>query len=147
LFKTINSIRLYGVVTLCIIPGDPIRPDPTQISSYSGKFRRNPGRIPTDRNPTKNLSDPMEIIQIRPPTNLLGCSHDFECKNPLYHPITLPKSGLTMCRQCVRIIHGETKCSYDHALIGTIYTSIDELPTNYPLLMIFYDQSEVNIKH
>ena len=33
--------------------------------SCSVEFRRNPGRNPTKRNPTKTLSDPIEIISIR----------------------------------------------------------------------------------
>jgi len=75
------------------------------------------------------------------------CSHDFEYKNPLYHPITLPKSGLTMCRQCVGIIRDETKCPHDHGLVEINYTTIDQLPINYPLLFILYDQSELPGNH
>jgi len=71
------------------------------------------------------------------------CSHDFEFKNPLYHPITLPKSGLTMCRKCVGIICDETKCPHHHGLVAINYTTIDQLPINYPLLFIVYDQSEL----
>jgi len=74
------------------------------------------------------------------------CSHDFEYENPLYHPITLPKSGLTMCRQCVGIIHDETKCPHNHGSVGINYT-IDQLPINYPLLFILYDQSELPGDH
>ncbi len=56
------------------------------------------------------------------------CSHDFEYENSLYHPITLPVCGHTMCRQCIDIICND-----------------DQLPINYPLLMILYDPSKVNI--
>ncbi|CAF1357659.1 unnamed protein product [Rotaria sp. Silwood1] len=42
------------------------------------------------------------------------CSHDFEYENSLYHPITLPIYGHTMCRQCFDIIRNQTKCPQDH---------------------------------
>jgi len=54
------------------------------------------------------------------------CSHDFEYENPLYRPITSPVCGDTMCRKCID-------------------TPTDQLPTNYPLLIILYDPSKVNI--
>jgi hypothetical protein len=120
------------------------------------------------------------------------CSHGFKYENPLNHPITLPKSGLTMCRHCIGIIHDETKCPHDHLSVAMNYTSIDQLPrsivpttgsrrifrercgkvtgscfqlpsifrrilvvsrrtsftwipTNYLLLVILYDRSQVNI--
>jgi hypothetical protein len=57
------------------------------------------------------------------------CSHDFEYENRLYRPITLPVCGHTMCRQCIDII-----CNHKQ-----------KLPINYPLLMILYDPSKVNI--
>jgi len=75
------------------------------------------------------------------------CSHDFECLNPLYYPITLPKSGLTMCRQCIGIIREETKCPNNHGSVGTNYIPIDELPTNYSLLCFLDDKSELPKDH
>ena len=74
------------------------------------------------------------------------CKHDFKFKDGLRHPITLPKSGFTMCRKCINIIHDETKCPFVHVSVGMNYTSIDQLPINYPLLLVRYEQSEVNIK-
>jgi hypothetical protein len=50
-----------------------------------------------------------------------------------------------MCRQCIVIIHDETKCPHDHLSVGINYTSIDQLPANYPLLHILYDRSQVDI--
>jgi hypothetical protein len=54
---------------------------------------------------------------------------------------------MCMCRQCIGRIGDETKCPHNHGSVGINYTPIDELPTNYPLLLILYDQSEVNIKY
>jgi hypothetical protein len=54
---------------------DGIRPDPTRISSGSAEFRWNPDRIPIERNPTKTVSDPIEIFRsdrIRSPLYNLG---------------------------------------------------------------------------
>jgi hypothetical protein len=73
------------------------------------------------------------------------CSHDFEYENRLYHPITLPICGHTMCGQCINIICNETKCPQDQVSFGINHTPIDQLPTNYPLLLILYDRSKVNI--
>jgi hypothetical protein len=36
--------------------------DPTRILSDSDEFRRNPGRIPTERNPTTTVSDPIGFL-------------------------------------------------------------------------------------
>ncbi|CAF1049304.1 unnamed protein product [Rotaria sp. Silwood1] len=70
------------------------------------------------------------------------CSHDFEYENPLYHPITLPMCGHTMCKYCI-IICNETKCPQDQISFEINHTPIDQLPINYPLLMIFYDSSKL----
>ncbi|CAF0795857.1 unnamed protein product [Rotaria sordida] len=71
------------------------------------------------------------------------CSHDFEYENPLYHPITLPTCHHTMCRKCINIIRNETKCPQDQISFEINHTPIDQLPTNYPLLMSFYDSSKL----
>jgi hypothetical protein len=42
---------------------DKIRPDPTRISSGSVEFRWNSDRILIERNPTKTVSDPIEIFR------------------------------------------------------------------------------------
>jgi hypothetical protein len=68
--KPIGSVRVFvGFPSIGFLwnstEPDAIRPDPTRISSCSVKFRRNPGRNPIDGNPTKTLTDPIEIIQIR----------------------------------------------------------------------------------
>jgi hypothetical protein len=85
--KTIESDMVFvGFLSVGIRSGfrrnstacGEIRSDPTLISSDSVKFRWGPGRIPTDRNPTKTMSDPTEIIQIRPhptPRESLGVLH------------------------------------------------------------------------
>jgi len=73
------------------------------------------------------------------------CSHTFEYENPLYHPITLPMCGHTMCRQSIDIIYNQTKYPQDQVSFGINHTPIDQLPTNYPLLIILYDPSKVNI--
>ena len=70
--KPIGSDRVFvGFLVTGIRPGfhrnstepDEIRPDPTRISSGSVEFRWNPGRIPVTRNPTKTLSDPIELFR------------------------------------------------------------------------------------
>jgi hypothetical protein len=73
------------------------------------------------------------------------CSHKFEYKNALYHPITLPKCGHTMCRDCINKILIETECPLDQVSFGINHTPIDELPINYSLLFIRYAPSKVNI--
>jgi hypothetical protein len=69
-----SEMVFVGFISVGIRPGfyrnstarDEIRPDLTLISSDSVKYRRNSSRIPTDRNTTKTVSDPTELIQIRP---------------------------------------------------------------------------------
>jgi hypothetical protein len=73
------------------------------------------------------------------------CSHVFECENRSYHPITLPTCGHTMCKQFIGIIRNETKCPQDQVSFGIDHTPIDQLPPNYPLLIILYNPSKVNI--
>lgn len=73
------------------------------------------------------------------------CSHEFEYENTLYRPITLPLCGHTMCGQCIDIIRHQTKCPQDQVLFGTNSTTIDQLPTNFPLLNILYDSSKVSL--
>ncbi|CAF4741286.1 unnamed protein product [Rotaria sp. Silwood2] len=73
------------------------------------------------------------------------CSHDLQYENPLYYPITLPICGHTMCKQCINIIRNETKCPQDQISFKINHTPNDQLPINYPLLMIFYDSSKANI--
>jgi hypothetical protein len=41
---------------------DEIRVGSGRISSWSVEFRVNPGRIPTDKNPTKTQSDPIGFL-------------------------------------------------------------------------------------
>jgi hypothetical protein len=41
---------------------DGIRWNQSRISSRAVEFRRNPDRIPTDRNPTKTISDPIGFL-------------------------------------------------------------------------------------
>ncbi|CAF3930229.1 unnamed protein product [Rotaria magnacalcarata] len=55
------------------------------------------------------------------------CSHVFEYENRSYHPITIPTCGHTMCKKYHR--------------------PIDQLPTNYPLLIILYDPSKLPKDH
>ncbi|CAF3501394.1 unnamed protein product [Rotaria sp. Silwood1] len=71
------------------------------------------------------------------------CSHDLEYENPLYRPITLPVCGHTMCRKCIDIIRNETKCPQDQVSFGINHISIDQLLTNYPLLIILFDPSKI----
>jgi hypothetical protein len=73
------------------------------------------------------------------------CSHDFEYDNCLYRPITLPNCGHTMCGQCIDIIRNQTKCPQDQISFGINNNniSLDQLPTNYPLLIILYESSKV----
>jgi hypothetical protein len=73
------------------------------------------------------------------------CSHVFEYENRSYHPITLPTCDHTMCKQCIDILRNETKCPQDQVSFGIDHTPIDQLPTNYSLLIILYDPSKVNI--
>jgi len=73
------------------------------------------------------------------------CSHVFEYENRSYHPITLPTCGHTMCQKCIDIIRNETKCPKDQVLFRTGHTRIDQLPTNYPLLLVLYDPSKLKI--
>jgi hypothetical protein len=75
------------------------------------------------------------------------CSHDFEYENSSYHPITLPICGHTMCRQCIDTIRNQTKCPKDEIPFGINNTSIDQLPTNYPLLILLDESSKVNKKN
>jgi hypothetical protein len=42
---------------------DRFRSDPCRISSRSDEFRWNPDRIPIEGNPTKTVSDPIEIFR------------------------------------------------------------------------------------
>jgi hypothetical protein len=74
------------------------------------------------------------------------CLHEFEYENPLYHPLTLPMCGHTMCRGCIGLILNQTECPQDHVSFGTNHTPIDQLPTNYALLTILYAPSRVNIE-
>ncbi len=71
------------------------------------------------------------------------CSHDFEYENCLYRPITLPICGHTMCGQCIDIIRNQNKCPQDQVSFGTNNLSLDQLPTNYPLLILLYESSKV----
>jgi hypothetical protein len=73
------------------------------------------------------------------------CSHDFEYDDPSYRPIILPICGHTMCKKCIRTICNQTKCSQDQISFGIHHTPIDQLPINYPLLIILYDPSKVKI--
>ncbi len=82
--KTIGSDTVFvGFLSIGIRSGfhrnstehDEIRPDPTRISSDSVEFRWNSDRIPIERNPTKTVSDPIEIFRsdrIRSPLYDLG---------------------------------------------------------------------------
>lgn len=71
------------------------------------------------------------------------CSHDFEYENCLYRPITLPICGHTMCGQCIDIIRNQTKCPQDQIAFTSNTTPLDQLPTNYPLLILLYESSKV----
>jgi hypothetical protein len=71
------------------------------------------------------------------------CSHDFEYENYLYRPITLPICGHTMCGQCIDIIRNQTKCPQDQVSFGINNLPLDQLPTNYPLLIILYESLQV----
>jgi hypothetical protein len=73
------------------------------------------------------------------------CSHDFEYDNCLYRPITLPNCGHTMCGQCIDIIRNQTKCPQDQISFGINNNniSLDQLPTNYPLLIILYESLQL----
>ncbi|CAF1156560.1 unnamed protein product [Rotaria magnacalcarata] len=74
-----------------------------------------------------------------------ACSQGFEYENPSYHPITLPICGHTMCKQCINIMGGQKACPQDQVSFGN--TPIDQLPTNYPLLMMIYRPSELPKDH
>lgn len=71
------------------------------------------------------------------------CSHDFEYDNSFYRPITLPMCGHTMCGQCIDIIRNQSKCPQDQVSFGNNTTPLDQLPTNYPLLILLYESSKV----
>ena len=71
------------------------------------------------------------------------CSHDFEYDNSSYRPITLPMCGHTMCGQCIDIIRNQSKCPQDQVPFGNNTTPLDQLPANYPLLILLYDSSKV----
>jgi len=75
------------------------------------------------------------------------CSHDFEYEDSSHHPITLPISGHRMCRKCIDIIHKQRKCPKDGISFGINNSSIDQLPTNYPLLILLDESSKVNKKN
>jgi len=71
-----RSSRLRSVLTEFLSDSDPnfvrIRRNPMKFGSdlvgfqaCSVQFRQSPGRNPTGKNPTKTLSDPIEIISIR----------------------------------------------------------------------------------
>lgn len=71
------------------------------------------------------------------------CSHDFEYENSLYRPITLPICGHTMCGQCIDILRNQTKCPQDQIAFGMMNSTLDQLPTNYPLLNILFDSAKL----
>ena len=71
------------------------------------------------------------------------CSHDFDCENPSYRPITFPMCGHTMCGQCIDILLNQSKCPQDQIAFGTMNSTLDQLPTNYPLLNILFDSTKV----
>ena len=71
------------------------------------------------------------------------CSHDFEHDNSLYRPITLPICGHTMCGQCIDIIRNQNKCPQDQVSFGCNSVPLDQLPTNYPLLILLFDSLQV----
>jgi hypothetical protein len=73
------------------------------------------------------------------------CLHEFEYKNRLYHPITLPMCGHTMCKGCIGSICNRTQCPKDSVSFGKNHTPIDQLPTNYALLTLICNPLEVNI--
>jgi len=73
------------------------------------------------------------------------CLHAFECEDTSYHPITLPKCGHTMYKKCILTMCNETQCPRDRISFGMNHTPIDQLPINYPLLIILDDQSKVNM--
>jgi len=72
------------------------------------------------------------------------CSHDFDCENPSYRPITLPMCGHTMCGQCIDILLNQSKCPQDQIAFGTMNSTLDQLPTNYPLLNILFDSTKLS---
>ena len=47
-----------------------------------------------------------------------------------------------MCGQCIDIIRKQTKCPQDQVSFGT-NISLEQLPINYPLLIILYDPAKV----
>lgn len=71
------------------------------------------------------------------------CSHDFEYDDSLYRPVTLPVCGHTMCGQCIDIICHQTKCPQDQVSFGSNTIPLNQLPTNYPLLTLLYDSTQV----
>ncbi|CAM4815600.1 unnamed protein product [Rotaria magnacalcarata] len=74
-------------------------------------------------------------------------SHVFEYENRSYHPITLPTCDHTMCKQYIGKIRDERKCPQDQVSFGIDHRPIDQLPTNYPLLIILYDPSKLPKDH
>ncbi|CAF2878072.1 unnamed protein product [Rotaria sp. Silwood2] len=69
-----------------------------------------------------------------------GCSEVFAYENPLHRPITLPVCGHTMCGGCIYIMRDEKKCPQDEVSFEINDTSINQLPTNYPLLIIHNEE-------
>jgi hypothetical protein len=50
-----------------------------------------------------------------------------------------------MYKKCILTICNETQCPRDRISFGMNHTPIDQLPINYPLLIILDDQSKVNM--
>jgi hypothetical protein len=48
-----------------------------------------------------------------------------------------------MCGQCIDIIRNQTKCPQDQVSFGINNLPLDQLPTNYPLLIILYESLQV----
>jgi len=75
-----NSLQSDSDPDFVGIRGNPMKSgsDLVEFQSCSVEFRQNSGRNPTEENPTKTLSDPIEIFSIRRdpiPLSHMGCLH------------------------------------------------------------------------
>ena len=61
---------------------DEVRVGSGQISSGSVEFRRNPSRIPTERNPTTTLSDPIGFLWKMSDSDEIRCGSDRKRSDP-----------------------------------------------------------------
>ena len=79
-----SDMVIVGFLSVGIRPGfrrnssesDQIRVGSGQILSGSVEIRRNPGRIPTERNPTIAISDPIGFLRKMSDSDEIRCGSD-----------------------------------------------------------------------